>query len=321
MKQTIKTRLENYPELLNELKALLTRTKYQAYKAVDNILVQTYWQIGERVAREELKHQDRANYGKHLIEQLANDLGFSRPVFYKVVQFYKIYSNVLTLSRQLSWSHYQELMTISDKEEREFYEQQIIQNNWSIRILRQEIKKNLYKKLTKKGGLIIKKKFPLRPIQPEQIFKDSYNFDFLDLKKNYQEKDLKTALLNKLEKFLQELGPEFFIGRREVPVLIGGNYDKIDLELFHAGLLCYILVEIKTEPFQHKHVSQMYSYLNWYKQNKHQPPQKQPIGLIVCKTKDEETVHYALGGLKKEIFIAEYKTKLPSKEQIQKLIK
>ena len=99
-----------------------------------------------------------------------------------------------------------------------------------------------------------------------------------------------------------------------------GNYDKIDLELFHASLLCYILVEIKTEPFQHKHVSQMYSYLNWYKEHKQQKGQRPPIGLIICKTKDEETVHYALGDLKKEIFIAEYSTKLPTKEKIARML-
>lgn len=315
-----KTQLENYPELLNGLKSLLDRAKYQAYKAIDNILVQTYWQIGERVAREELKHQDRADYGKHLIERLADDLVFSRTVFYKIVQFYKTYPNVLTVSRQLSWSHYQELITLPNKEEGEFYEQQVIQNGWSVRTLRQEIKNKLYQRIAKKGGLIIKKKFPLKPILPEQIFKDIYHFNFLDLKRNYKEKDLKNALLNKLEKFLQELGPDFFIGRREVPILIGGNYDKIDLELFHAGLLCYILVEIKTEPFRHFHVSQMYSYLNWYKQKKMQKGQRSPVGLIICKTKDEETVHYALGDLNREIFIAEYKTRLPSKEQIKRII-
>ncbi len=315
------TQLTNYPELLNDLKSLLTRAKCQAYKAVDNILVQTYWQIGERVVREELKYKDRADYSKHLIERLADDLGFSRPVFYKIVQFYKTYLNVLTVSRQLSWSHYQELMILPKKEEREFYEQQIVQNGWAVRTLRQEIKKKLYQRISKKGGLVIKKKLPLKPIQPEQIYKDSYHFNFLDLKKDYQEKDLKTALLNKLEEFLQELGPDFFVGRREVPILIGGNYDKIDLELFHAGLLCHILIELKTEPFKHSHVSQMYSYLNWYKQNKQQKGQRPPVGLIICKTKDEETIYYALGDLKKEIFIAEYKTKLPSKEQIKKFLK
>ncbi len=100
-------------------------------------------------------------------------------------------------------------------------------------------------------------------------------------------------------------------------MLVEGNYDKVDLELFHSGLLCYILVEIKTEKFKHSHVSQMYSYLNWYKENKCSPKQNKPIGLIICKTKEKETVHYALGDLKKEIFVAQYKTRLPSQSEIR----
>jgi len=314
-----KTQLSNYPELLNDLKSLLTKAKYQAYKAVDNLRVQTYWQIGERIFREELQHHDRADYGKYLIENLAKDLGFSRRLIYEIVLFYKEYPIVHTLYAQLSWNHYRVLTRIN-KKERDFYEQQIIRECWSVRQLRKELKNNLYQRISKKGGLTIKKKLSLKPIQPEEVFKDTYHFDFLDLKKNYHEKDFKDALIKKLEKLLQELGPDFFVGRREVPILIDGNYDKIDLELFHAGLLCYILVEVKTEPFKHSHVSQMYSYLNWYKQNKQQKGQNSPIGLIICKTKEGETVHYALGDLKREIFVAEYKTKLPSKEKIKKLI-
>lgn len=315
------TQLQNYPELLNELTSLLTRAKCQAYKAVDNFRVQTYWQVGERIVREELQHKDKADYGKYLIENLAIDLGFSRRLMFQIVEFYRCYPIVHALRAQLSWTHYRLLMQIKDRLERGFYEQQTIQEAWSYRILEKEIKKKLYQRISKKSGLIIKKKLPLKPLEPDQVFKDAYHFNFLDLKKNYQEKDLKDALLNQLEKFLQELGPDFFVGRREVPILIGGNYDKVDLELFHADLLCYILVEVKIEPFKHSHVSQMYSYLNWYKQNKMRNGQKQPIGLIICKTKDEETVHYALGNLKKEIFIAEYKTKLPSKEEIKRLLK
>lgn len=313
--------LQSYPELLNDLKSLLTKAKFQAYKSVDNLRVQTYWQMGERIVREELQQKDKADYGKYLIDDLGRDLGFSRRTMYEIVRFYRSYPIVHTLYAQLSWNHYKELMRLENKEEREFYQQQIIQNGWSVRILRQEIKKKLYGRISKKGALIVKKKLPLKVLEPEQIFKDTYHFDFLDLKKNYKEKDFKLALINKLENFLQELGPDFFVGRREVPILIGGNYDKVDLELFHAGLLSYILVEVKTEPFKHSHVSQMYSYLNWYKENKIKNGQKLPIGLIICKTKDEESVHYALGDLKKEIFIAEYKTKLPSKEEIKRILR
>ena len=310
--------LEGYTEILQDIKSLLEKAKYRAYKAVDNLRVQTYWQIGERIVRGELQHRERADYGERAIGNLSSDLDIQRRDLYRMVQFYRAYPIVTSLMSQLSWTHYTVLITITDNEKRRFYETQSIQNAWSVRELRRQVRSNFYERMAVKGEVVIT---PIaRIIEPEQVFKDTYNFDFLRLSEKYSEEDLKTALINKLEKFLQELGSDFFIGRREVPVLIGGNRDKVDLELFHAGLLCYILVEIKTEQFKHAHVSQIYSYLNWYKEHKWQEGQRQPIGLIVCRTKDEETVHYALGDLKNEIFVAEYEVKLPSEEEIKRRI-
>lgn len=319
-KEIIKEELKDYSIILKDIRFLLEKTKAQAYKAVDNIRVQVYWQIGERIVREELQHKERADYGKKLIESLARDLGLGKVSLHYTVKFYKAYPIIQTVSEQLSWSHYVELIYLNNTQERYFYGNQSIINRWSVRKLRDEIKNQLYLRLKKQGKLTITKPLTLA-IKPEDVFKDTYHFDFLELKSKYKEEDLKNELLNKLEKFLQELGSDFFIGRREVPVLIGGNYDKVDLELFHAGLMCYILVEIKTEKFKHSHVSQMYSYINWYKEHKWREGQRQPIGLIICKTKDTETVHYALGRLKQEIFVAEYKTKLPSEQEIKSELK
>ena len=310
--------LEGYTEILQDIKSLLEKARYRAYKAVDNLRVQTYWQIGDRLVRGELKHRERADYGERVIENLSIDLDIQRRDLYRIVQLYRVYPIVTSLMSQLSWTHYTVLITITDNEKRRFYEEHTIQNAWSVRELRKQIQANLYERMKKKGEVVIA---PITKIvEPEEVFKDTYNFDFLKLPEKYTEDDFKTALINKLEKFLQELGSDFFIGRREVSVLIGGNWDKVDLELFHAGLLCYILVEIKTEQFKHTHVSQMYSYLNWYKEHKWQEGQRPPIGLIICKTKDEETVHYALGDLKRGIFVAEYKVKLPSEEEIRRRI-
>ena len=310
--------LEGYTEILQDIKSLLEKARYKAYKAVDNLRVQTYWQIGERIVRGELQHRERADYGERIIENLSIDLDIQRRDIYRMVQFYRTYPIMTSVMSQLSWTHYTVLITITDNGKRRFYEEQTIQNAWSVRELRRQIRSNLYERMEIKGEVVIA---PITTmVEPEQVFKDTYSFDFLKLPEKYTEDDFKTALINKLEKFLQELGSDFFIGRREVPILIGGNWDKVDLELFHAGLLCYILVEIKTEQFKHVHVSQMYSYLNWYKEHKWQEGQKQPIGLIICKTKDEETVHYALGDLKREIFVAEYKVKLPGEEEIKRYL-
>jgi len=135
MKKQIITSPEGYSQVLNDIRFLLEKAKAQAYKAVDNIRVQTYWQIGERIVREELEHKDRADYGKQIINNLAGDLGFKRDELYRIVQFYNAYPIVVTLSRQLSWTHYELLVSISNKEERQFYEFQAIQNSWSTLFL------------------------------------------------------------------------------------------------------------------------------------------------------------------------------------------
>lgn len=132
---------ENYKSLLEELKGIINNGKSQAYKTIDNIKVQTYWQLGERVVREELNNKNRADYGKYLINNLAIDLDIEKKLIYKIVKFFKVYPIVATLSRQLGWSHYIELIELENETERIFYEQKTIINSWSIRNLREQIKK------------------------------------------------------------------------------------------------------------------------------------------------------------------------------------
>jgi len=152
MKKQIITSPEGYSQVLNDIRFLLEKAKAQAYKTVDNIRVQTYWQIGERIVREELQHKERADYGKKLIVNLAKDLGFTRQMLSRIVQFYREYPIVTALRAQLSWTHYELLVSISNKEERQFYEFQAIQNSWSTRQLEKQIKNKLYEDAKKRGG-------------------------------------------------------------------------------------------------------------------------------------------------------------------------
>ena len=177
MKKQIITSSEGYSQVLNDIRFLLEKAKAQAYKAVDNIKVQTYWQIGERILREELQHKERADYGKQIIDNLAEDLGFRRDELYRIVQFYNAYPIVVTVSQQLSWSHYIELIKLKTEEERKFYEAQSIIEKWSVRELRKRVEDNEYRKIKKTGKVMIK---PLLHLpSPEEVFKDTYNFNFL----------------------------------------------------------------------------------------------------------------------------------------------
>jgi len=316
MKQDIqKAKLEGYSEIYNDIKFLLDKAKAQAYKAVDNIRVQTYWQIGERIVRGELQHKDRAGYGKKIINRLSIDLRFDARLIYRMVQFYRLYPILSQVATQLSWSHYVELLAIEDPKKRKFYEDVAIDARWGRNQLRDAIKNDLYKDY-KKGRKLVKP-YPKELIKPEEVFKETYHFNFLDLKKDYSETELKNQLLLKFERTLQEFGPNFFIGERERKIIIDGIIHKIDLVLFHKLIRCTILADFKIGKFKAEYIGQMNKYINYYRENEQQEWERDAIGLILCEHKGIEEVHYALGSLKKEIFIAEYKTKLPSEEEIK----
>ncbi len=312
-------RLEGYNNLLNDIKSILQKGLTKAYKAVDNIKVQTYWQIGERVVREELKHGERADYGRKIITHLSGDLKIDRRLFYRVVKFHRLYPIVVTVSPQLSWSHYEILIGIEDKQKRKFYEFQSIQNSWSVRELKKRINSKEFERAKKKGEVVVR--FQKQLPAPEDVFKESYDWDFLELEKSHEEKELEKALLNKIEKVLLEFGKGFAFMGSQLKILIAGQYHRIDLVFYNRLLKCIVLVELKTEKFRREFVAQMNEYLTYIREHNKLEGERDPIGLIICKEKDDEEVHYALGRLKQEIFVAEYKTKLPSEEEIKDKIK
>lgn len=303
-----------YKLLLGDIKYLLDKARTFAYKAVDNIRVQTYWQIGERIARDELKHKGRAAYSKKAIAKLAADLGFSRVVFYRILQFYKTYPIVSTVPRQLSWSHLVELLGISSKQERQFYEALAIKNIWSSRELREQIQNKIF--LKKSKSLPMPMDITMASKTPDEIFKNSYNFEFLKLSPSYNEGDVEFALVQNFEKLLLEFGTDFSLAGRQKKLVIDGQIHAVDLEFYHRGIPCIVIVDLKIGKFKSEYVGQMNKYLNYYRENRKYNWEKDPIGLIICGEKGEEEVHYALGNLTNRIFVSEYKIKLPSEKEI-----
>lgn len=311
---------QNYQNLLTDVQSLINKGKYKAYKAFDNILVQTNWQIGERIVREELENKDRADYGKYLIRNLALDLNIDRKELYKVVKFYRVYEIVGTVSRQLSWYHYLELIRLKDDKIRGFYQKKIEIHAWSVRELRKQIRSQLYEKTSPKE-IADTFKTSLPSIKPSEIFKDTYDFDFIALNPSENEKDLEDKILANFEKFLKELGEDFLISGRQKPIKIDGITHYIDLVLYHRAIPCVILVDLKIGKLDSRDIGQMNKYVNYYRQNKQYAYEQDAIGLIICKEAGSEEVVYALGGLEKKIFIAKYKVKLPSEAKIKKVVK
>jgi len=165
--QKFNVAISDYRTLFNDIKGILENAQYRAYKTVDNIRVQTYWQIGERIVREELRHKERADYGAKIILKLAGDLNIIKRDLYRMLQFYKAYPIMTSLMSQLSWTHYVILVGIKNSRARKFYEEQTMRNNWSVRELGRQIKSGLYERVRKQGKVIVK--YVRCPELPEKI--------------------------------------------------------------------------------------------------------------------------------------------------------
>jgi predicted nuclease of restriction endonuclease-like (RecB) superfamily len=268
-----------------------------------------------------MKNRDRAEYGENLIRKLTNDLSIERVVLYRAVGFYKIYSIVSTLSRQLSWSHYVELIELENDEERRFYENKIIINSWSVRELRNNINNHLYQKTgNKEIEELNKTKLPAI-IDIKNIFKPDYNFNFLEIAPKHLEKELEAKIIKDIEHFLKELGEDFLFLGQQVPILIDDEKHYIDLVLYHRGIPCIVLVDLKSTKLDSRDIGQMNKYIGYYRNNKQYVFEEDAIGLIICKELGKEEVIYALNGLEEKIFISIYKTKLPSEEKIKRVVR
>ncbi len=310
---------KDYQDLLRELQSILSGGLLKAYKAVDNIKVQMYWQIGERIVREELAHKDRANYGEYLVSKLSHDLGTSRRDLYRIIQFYRLYEIVTAVSSQLSWSHYVELIEINIENKRLFYQNKAIFHSWSVRQLREQIRGQLYEKTSPNDiEAVFQTKLPTTT--PQEVFKDAYDFNFIELEHHDGEKDIERKMLASISTFLKEIGEDFAFRGNQVPIKIKGETHFIDIVLGHWGIPCTIIVELKIGKFESGYVGQLNEYVSYWRRHRQYPHEKDAIGLLICLEADREKVSYALDGLEEKIFVAEYRVKLPSEAEIIKAI-
>jgi len=314
--------LPEYDALLREVSGLLETSRNRAYQAVDNIKVQAYWQVGERIVRAELEHKERADYGKRVVERLARDLRMARRLLFEIVQFYRTYPLMHTLRVELSWSQYGVLMRVGDARARVFYEGQAVRNGWSVRDLEEQVRSDLYARSVREGATaapIIPDGIVAEAVRPEDAFRSIYHFEVPGLPAAFSEDALERALLSHFERFVAELGPDFYIRRRQQPLTIDGQVHRIDLELYCRAIPAVVICDLKLGPFDDRDVGQMNKYVNYYRERVPRYPwEKPPIGLIICARAGQEEVRYALGGLEEKIFVAEYRVKLPSEETIKR---
>ena len=225
----------------------------------------------------------------------------------------------------LSWSHYVRLLAVTNQEARTFYEAEALQGGWSVRQLDRQINTQFYERLTasKRKAVLREKAMIARPsdaMSVEEVVRDPYLLEFLDLKDEYSENDLEEALIRHLEWFLLEMGTGFTFVARQKRIRVGNTWYRIDLLLYHRALRCLVVVELKTGAFNHADAGQMNLYLNFAKERMTLPDEADPIGIILCSEKDDAVVKYATGGILTQVFASKYLHVLPDPERLREEI-
>ncbi|NOZ69348.1 MAG: DUF1016 domain-containing protein [Deferribacteres bacterium] len=316
--------------LADEIRGLITTAREHISHAANAGLVALYWNIGNRISREILQ-QKRAEYGEQIVASLGTQLskeygeGFAEKNLRRMIQFAEVFPDweiVVTLSRQLGWSHFVAIIPLKDKLQRDFYAEMCRVERWSVRQLRDKIRSMLYERtaLSRKPEKLIRQDLAsLREedrLTPDLVFRDPYILDFLGLKDSYSEKDLEAAILMKMESFILELGAGFsFIARQKRMIIDGEDY-FLDLLFFHRGLRRLVAIELKLDRFRAAHKGQMELYLRWLDKYERQKGEDTPIGIILCAGKSTE--HVELLQLEKSsIRVAEYLTQLPPRDVLE----
>lgn len=321
--------LLNNEALVNEIASIITNARNNVAKQVNNELLNAYWNIGRVIVEDELKN-NRGEYGKKQLLAISKNLtnkfgkGFSQSNLYNMKMFYTKYPIFQSVTGKLSWTHYCELLYISDDDKRSFYEKEAINANWSVRELKRQISSSLFERLLLSNGETNKKKVLELALKgneiakPEDIVKDPYVFEFLGLPENkpMMESDLEEALVRQIEKFLLELGKGFMFVGTQQRVTFGNTHYYVDMVFYNKILKSYVLIELKTIKLMPEAVGQLNMYLNYYAAEINDENDNPPIGLILCTDKGNVDMQYALGGLSNNIFASKYVTYMPDKEQL-----
>lgn len=324
-------RISGKSQLLRDLRTMINQTRAAVAVTINENLVQLYWNIGTRIRSEILKEM-RADYGERIVSTLSRQLvkdygkGFSRPNLFKMIRFAEAFPKhkiVSTLSRQLSWSHFVEIIALPDSLQREFYIEMCRIDQWSVRVLRERIQSMMYERtaISRKPAALIKRE--LRSLREEEkmtpdiVFRDPYVFNFLGLKDVFSERDLESAIISELQQFIIELGGDFAFVARQKCIIIDHEEYHIDLLFYHRSMKRLVAIELKLGKFTAKDKGQMELYLQWLDRYERRDGEDPPIGLILCAGKSSE--HVELLQLHKTgIRISEYMTQLPPKKLLER---
>jgi len=309
--------------LTENLISIIKQSKQNALRKVNEELINMYWKVGEYLSQA----SEYTSFGDAFIDNIANDIqsafpgikGFNRRGLYRMKKFYETYASdefVTTLLSQISWSNHLAIMSkAKSAEERHFYISLCIKENYSARELSRQIESSYYERY-----MLSKEKLLPEPIRElnENPFLDSYVIEFLDLPNNFKEADLRKGLISNMRDFILEVGKDFTFIDDEFKVQVGGEDYRIDLLFFHRGLQCLVAFELKLGKFKPEYISKMDFYLEALDRQNKKPNENPSVGMILCASKDDEVVEYAMSRTMSPMMVSEYKLQLPDKNVLQR---
>lgn len=317
----------NLKEFVDEIRGIIDQARNHAARSVDQVRVVMYWNIGKRIFEKEQQGKERADYGSFLLDTLSKNLapvygsGFSVRQLEICRKFYRTYPIANTLCSQLNWSQYKLLIAIPDKDKREYYQLEAVNEGWSKRQLERQINSMLYERLLmsndKEKVLAVARK-ERTPESPLEIIKDPMVLEFLGLEKKpaYYEKDLESALISHIADFLLELGKGFSFVARQKRLLIEDDEYFADLVFYNRLLRSFVVIELKTHKLTHQDLGQLQLYVNYYDRYEKQPDENPTIGILLCTDKNDTAVRLALPENNKTILASKYQLYLPTSDQL-----
>lgn len=315
-----------FNNLFNNIKDLVINSRNKVYQTVNTEMLSLYWNIGKAII-EIQQGAEKASYGDFILDKLSQKLtnefgkGFSKRNLERMRKFYICFPIATTVSSQLSWSHYLELIKIEEESKRNFYLNECINTKWSVRELQRQRDSLLYERLTlsadKEKILELSEKGQILK-NTKDLVKDPFVLEFLDIKENtnYLESDLEQNIIEHLKEFLLELGKGFSYVGNQVRLTLEEDHFYPDLVFYNRLLRCFIIIDLKIGKVSHQDIGQMQMYVNYYDREIKQDDENKTIGILLSTNKNETVVKYTLPKNNKTIFSSEYKLHMPTEEEL-----
>jgi len=312
----------NQALLFSEIKEIILQSRQRVFRIANSALLETYWQIGKLIIEDDQQGKERADYGKSVLKNLANQLtlefgkGFDERNLNNMRAFYKAFPIWNALRTELSWTHYRLLSRLNSEEKSQYYLNESIQNNWNSRTLQRQINSLAFERVLEH------KTKEIHPETIQNLIKDPYIFEFLGLQSDIKnsERNIENSIINHLQQFLLEFGKGFAFVARQQHIVTDTSDFYIDLVFYNYILKCFVIIDLKTGSLSHQDIGQIDMYVRMYDDLKKGESDQPTIGILLCSEKDETIVKYSVLADKKSVFASQYLLYMPKEEDLKALI-